>query len=672
MRRPSSLRRRILLSVLGGVGLLVASLGYLLLRANEENTRYVLYERLALAHAVQRSVDAKVRAGLQAVRELARGDLRLVLRHPPPSGFPLEGLRVMTGEATDGQEESPPLGPGQVFAVPRGPGEVEILVAAPAPGNRWVVGRLTRKRLVELLAPPLDRHGYFVQVAGPGGWLAVRQEANASAHAALCRVLFAAGHGGTVFHPAGPPDGDHYVTCVPLQTLPGWGIALERSPDGVVLLQRQLRRLVLVVGTVLLVAAVTVAARDVRRVLLPLQRLGAEAGRMRGGDLETPIRIPPADAELVAVATAMDQMRAALRASLEEVRKRETHLQAVHEVAAEVLRAREARQVPNLIVQRARELLGGDVSVLCVWEAGGVRPLAWAGPLQPDEQPLAGCPPGECPVLPAEYRLTRWAAPVRQASKVVGWLCVAYGEARTPRPEERRLLESLATCAGVALENVRLREELRWLATVEERERLARELHDGLAQALGIIRAFAHAGHKGMPPDRALQRIEQVSARAYEEVRQAIYGLRLSSGMDFVAALQEYVREFSRHTGVLAEVRVDGEPAASLSPEVEVQLVRIVQEALTNVWRHAQARRAVVRISSGGGGLEVAVEDDGVGFDPAQVQRGRHFGLLGMRERAASMGAQLTIESQPSEGTRVRVRLPSWQSRRVVGWTGSA
>lgn len=658
---PHSLQFRILASVLAGTGLLVGSLGYLLLRANQDNTRYVLQERVALAHAVQRAVDGEVQAALRAVERLAREAHPSRLPGRLPSELPLDGLMAV----------APGVAVPRVFAVSRAPGELDILVTARTPEGA-VVGRVARDRLARLLAPPLDRHGYFVQVVGPEGWLAVRREGNAGTHAALCRPLLVQGHGGVVYHPSGPPDGDHYVTCVPLRTLVGYGVALERSPDGVVLLRGELQRVVFLVGAVLLVGAAAAAWLDVRRVLRPLSRLAAEAERMREGDLQTPVRMPPADAELAEVARAMEQMRAALCASLEEIRRRESHLQAVHEVATEVLRTRESRRVLDLIVQRARSLLDADVSVLCTLEAGTVRPVAWAGPYPPDARPLPGCPPETCPVLPDAYRGARWAAPVQDGSKVLGWLCVAYREPRTPGPEERRLLRSLAVLAAVALENLRLRGELRWLGILEERERLARELHDGLAQALGIIRAFATAGQQGMAPDRALQRVAQVAARAYEEVRQAIYGLRLSCKAGFLSALQEYVREFTRQTGVPVEVEAEGDPPDTLSPEVEVQLVRIVQEALTNVWRHARATRAVVRIRGAPSHLEVAVQDDGVGFDLRQVERRNHFGLLGMRERAAGVGAQLVIESRPGAGTRVCVRLPTPELRKVVGWTGSA
>jgi uncharacterized membrane protein YidH (DUF202 family) len=160
----------------------------------------------------------------------------------------------------------------------------------------------------------VDDHGYVVQIMGPRGWLAPREEHNAAAHAALCRPLLAAGRSGAVFHPGRAPDDDHYVTCVPLAALPGYGIALERAPDGVVLLSRQLRRLVLIVGGVLLLGAAVVTWLDVQRVVRPLSWI-AEAERMRGGDLRTPVRLPAADAELTAVGIALEQLRAAVCAS---------------------------------------------------------------------------------------------------------------------------------------------------------------------------------------------------------------------------------------------------------------------------------------------------------------------------------------------------------------------
>lgn len=224
---------------------------------------------------------------------------------------------------------------------------------------------------------------------------------------------------------------------------------------------------------------------------------------------------------------------------------------------------------------------------------------------------------------------------------------------------------------GKTLEEMRVRlqasqAEVRSLSALTERERIARELHDGLAQALGIIYAQAKAAGEQLPTPTdptgtALRAIAGISAQAYEEVRQSIFGLRtmVARRLGLVPALAEYLHEFSEHTGVRVELIVpDRFPRLPL--EVEAQLIRIVQEALTNVWRHARAPRAWVRFAVEDDRVQVMVEDDGIGFDGTRAPSAdvRRFGLEAMRERAESIGGRLQIESAPGRGTRVSLTLP--------------
>jgi len=165
-----------------------------------------------------------------------------------------------------------------------------------------------------------------------------------------------------------------------------------------------------------------------------------------------------------------------------------------------------------------------------------------------------------------------------------------------------------------------------------------------------------------------------VAGNAYEEVRQAIFGLRtmVSRGLGLVPTLSEYLHEFSQQAGLEVKLEVRQESDLTpFAPEVEVQLVRIVQEALHNIRKHAGARSARVRFWREGEDILMSVEDDGVGFDPAApaADGRRHFGLATMRERAESVGGVLTIQSLGGTGTQVVVRLPLAVARR--GGTGA-
>ena len=221
---------------------------------------------------------------------------------------------------------------------------------------------------------------------------------------------------------------------------------------------------------------------------------------------------------------------------------------------------------------------------------------------------------------------------------------------------------------GSALENAKLVARIEELAVVEERDRLAREMHDGLAQILGLLSLKAVSaqkligqGHQAQA-EGELRDMERIAQEAYADTREVILGLRSQVRVNggFTQSLTEHLHKFQRQSGVLAHLTVgDGQPVR-FSPKAEVQLIRIIQEALSNVRKHARARHAWVSFSRANGKARVAVEDDGQGFDVAEVMaRTEGFGLQAMRERADSIGARLCIGPRPGGGTLVEVELPA-------------
>jgi signal transduction histidine kinase len=218
-----------------------------------------------------------------------------------------------------------------------------------------------------------------------------------------------------------------------------------------------------------------------------------------------------------------------------------------------------------------------------------------------------------------------------------------------------------------------VRTELRQQAIVQERERIARELHDGLAQVLGYVHTKATAvrlllnRQQVAAAQAQLIQLEEAARGLFVDVREAILGLKMTGQRDLhlTAMLEEYAAHFSQLSDL--QVQVDIAPALAdlcLSSEVELQLLRIVQEALTNARKHAHASKVAIRVANGGPTMEVSVSDDGQGFEPDQDRgAGRpHFGLGTMRERAEAIGADFGIDSRPGAGTRVRVRLPAHQN----------
>ena len=209
----------------------------------------------------------------------------------------------------------------------------------------------------------------------------------------------------------------------------------------------------------------------------------------------------------------------------------------------------------------------------------------------------------------------------------------------------------------------------RALAMAEERERIAREIHDSVAQVLGYVNTKAQAAeellHAGRH-DAAAAQISQLGAAArdaYADVREHILGLRTAATVqrDFLATLTEYLARWKEQSGVVATLVT--EPAEGFAPRLpataELQLLRIIQEGLSNVRKHAGATVVTVHLLADDGWIEARIEDNGTGFDPSATSRADYprFGLSTMRERAEAVGGSLAIESAAGRGTRVVARM---------------
>ncbi|MCC7367083.1 MAG: GAF domain-containing sensor histidine kinase [Chloroflexi bacterium] len=229
-----------------------------------------------------------------------------------------------------------------------------------------------------------------------------------------------------------------------------------------------------------------------------------------------------------------------------------------------------------------------------------------------------------------------------------------------------------AAQAAVAMENARLHGQVQGLAASVERERIARELHDSLAQALGYVRLRASSARESLAhgdcpaTDTALRQIGEIVGETYGEVREAILGLRSSGGgadRPLVDVLAEYIDRYHEQSGVEVAFEIGpGVAQVRLAPAVEVQLVRIVQESLANVRKHARTSQAALALDivvhAGGPRLRVIVTDEGRGFDLDLSPVGAHFGLAIMRERAEGVGGSFSIKTAPGQGTRITVTMP--------------
>ncbi len=213
-------------------------------------------------------------------------------------------------------------------------------------------------------------------------------------------------------------------------------------------------------------------------------------------------------------------------------------------------------------------------------------------------------------------------------------------------------------------------------AVMRERERLSRELHDGAAQLvadlllrLDTIKELVESNRQH-EADAELERLHEVANEIYEDIGESIAGLRTNvTEQGLVRALQDYVDRFEERHQIPISLRTD-DAADQLSPPAALQIFRFVQEALTNVRKHAKAREATVTLTSDGPDqLKVVIADDGQGFGPGSHRndKARALGLTSMRERVEVLGGIFQVNSRPGSGTQVTATIPVPQTRRESG-----
>jgi signal transduction histidine kinase len=379
----------------------------------------------------------------------------------------------------------------------------------------------------------------------------------------------------------------------------------------------------------------------------------------------------------------------------QETRRQAHRLAALLEIGQDVSATLHLPSVLLRIATHARELLQADDSDVYLLEADGrtLRPIVSLGNYAEEtlamslelgrgivgsiaqsgvaelvdhaqNDPRAVQVPGS---PPEPYGIM--SAPLRYRGQLLGAISVGrLGDRETFRPADLQFLQSLARQAAIAIENARLYGQARRLAALEERQRLARDLHDSVSQVLygvGLGARTAHAWLAGAdipaelkagleePLDFLLSLVEEGLA----EMRVLILELRpdLLERQGLVAALaQQATAARVRHK---LDVHTAFCPEPVLPFLVKEALYRIAQESLTNAAMHAQAGRLEIRLAPEDEGIALEVQDDGVGFDPEREHPGR-LGLRSMRERAAELGGHLEIVSSPGQGARVRAWVP--------------
>lgn len=338
-----------------------------------------------------------------------------------------------------------------------------------------------------------------------------------------------------------------------------------------------------------------------------------------------------------------------------ELERRNATLRALHRVSLAITSMRDLDAVLDVIVDQARVLLSADGAALLV-DAEAVEPQRRSTSGLDVTMPLAGG--------------SRLEAPLRRAGATFGSLVVASADERAYGADELETLASLANQAATAIEQARLQERLRGLAVADERERIAREMHDGLAQVLGYVntktQAVENLLEQGRVPE-ARSQLDQLAAAArsiYVDVREAILGLRsaIDPGIGLVPAIEAYASRIAQASQLVITVSASKRAReVKLAETAERHVFRIVQEALTNVRKHARAQRVGIDIDGlGDEHLLVEIGDDGhgmAGLDAPAIDW-PHYGLASMRERAAAMGATIDWIARPATGTTVRLVVP--------------
>jgi signal transduction histidine kinase len=267
-------------------------------------------------------------------------------------------------------------------------------------------------------------------------------------------------------------------------------------------------------------------------------------------------------------------------------------------------------------------------------------------------------------ILQADETRSELAVPLMTKNIVIGVLDVQSNSLNAFDEKDLTVLQSLASQAAVAIENARLYQQARQLAVVEERNRLARDLHDSVTQSLYGITLFAEAADRLLAAgdvDLAAEHVRELRVTAQEslrEMRLLIFELRplILGEHGLASALQVRLESVEGRSGLETVLEIEGEEQ-ELPAETEGGLYRIAQEALNNALKHAQARCIEIRLRWTPSPITLEIIDDGVGFDPHTIRQQGGLGLQGMEERAAQLGSQLSIQSQPGQGTRVKVEV---------------
>ncbi len=462
-------------------------------------------------------------------------------------------------------------------------------------------------------------------------------------------------------------------------------------------------------GAMLIVATgvIFLLSRAITRPILALTK-GAEV--IEKGELDYSIKAETGD-EIQRLAEQFNSMAKALKESYTDLeqkvedrtrqeRQRAEQLRAINEVSRKISSIVKLDELLPYVGNLLRETFNyHNVNIFLLEPVSGVltlKALCLSGqatvipvgvPLEMDEGSIVGwvAQTGE-PILANDVAeeprfrsvealkdtKSELAVPVKIGNKVLGVLDIESTAIEAFNEADLFTAQTLADQLAVAIENARLYDETRQIAVMEERNRMAREIHDTLAQGFSGIILQLEAAEQALSDDmpgveRHLNQARSLARKSLAEARRSVWNLRPQAleQVPLVEALVQEIDKFKQNNGIGARFSVSGD-RRDLPPEVEAGLLRICQESLTNIHKHAKATEVEVSLTFSESAVELSVSDNGSGFSPRKSKGDgeggrRAFGLISMRERARGLGGEFEVQSKRGKGTLVRVTVPTWK-----------
>ncbi|NML15285.1 type IV pili methyl-accepting chemotaxis transducer N-terminal domain-containing protein [Azohydromonas caseinilytica] len=462
-----------------------------------------------------------------------------------------------------------------------------------------------------------------------------------------------------------------------------------------------------------LAAAVALLYTGYLFVLEPLARLQRGLERMEQADFGARVEVNTHDefGRLAAGFNRMAQTLQSLYRGLEDKVREKTaklelqrgRLAALYDVSALLARADTLEAMAQGFAAQVRRIAQADAAAIRWSDEANQRYLLLAAEGLPQAMSESEhcVPTGEClcgqsaadartrviPIVAADRTLghcaregfrTLVSVPVQLHHRLLGEVDLFYRADVALGEEEKSLLDALANHLAGAMEGLRAAALERERAVAEERSFIARELHDSIAQSLAflkiqvqLLRAARQRGDAAVL-ERTLGELDTGVRECMGDVRELLVHFRTRTNAEHIEpALRTTLQKFEHQTGLRTHLEIDGH-GLPLDPDVQVQVLHVVQEALSNVRKHAQAREVWVEVAADSAGWRFEVRDDGVGFEPEADRAETHVGLRIMRERAARIGAQVRIDAVPGAGSCVTLTLPPSATAAATTPAGSA